>query len=154
MLDSRMKRLLEAYVAIYLACHRQHLRTDEGGDAVTERHVSVLNHLDPAQPKTLSKLAEHMGVGRSAMSITVDRLVRRGYIRHRRDTKDARCASLTLTPSGARVREQNAVLDPGLLKKMFRLMPAAELEASLRGIESLAKYAGILLRQRKRERDQ
>jgi hypothetical protein len=37
------------------------------------------------------------------------------------------------------------------MKKMFRLMPARELETALQGIELLAKYSGILLRQRKRK---
>jgi DNA-binding MarR family transcriptional regulator len=85
------------------------------------------------------------------MSINVARLVRGGYIARRRSKKDARCVRLTLTPAGARVREQNSFLDPSLMKKMFRLMPARELETALQGIELLAKYSGILLRQRKRK---
>jgi DNA-binding MarR family transcriptional regulator len=153
MLDPRIRRLLSAYPAIYLACHRRHVRADEAGKAVTGHQASVLDHLDTARPTTLSKLAEHMGVGRSTMSITVTRLVHAGYIARRRDKDDARRVGLKLTPAGVRVTEQNSFLDPALLKQMFCLMPAAEAEASLQGLENLAKYAGILLRQRKRERD-
>jgi DNA-binding MarR family transcriptional regulator len=153
MLDPRIRRLLDAYPAIYLACHRQHVREDETGKAITEHQASVLNHLHGTRPTTLSKLAEHMGVGRSTMSITVARLVRGGYIARRREKNDARCVGLTLTPTGARVKEQNTVLEPALVKKMLALMPARELETALRGIECIAKYAGILLRQRKRGYD-
>ena len=154
MLDSRVKRLLEAYPAIFLACHRQHVREDETGRAVSEHQASVLDHLHATKAITLSKLAEHMGVSRSTMSITVSRLVRGGYIVRRRDKNDARCVGLTLTASGVRVKEQNTVLDPESLKKMFRMMPAAEVEPALQGLECLARYARILLRRRKRERDQ
>lgn len=122
MLDLGIRRLLDAYPAIFLACHRQHVREDEAGKAITEHQASVLDHLHATRPTTLSKLAEHMGVGRSAMSITAKRLVRGGYVRSTRDKNDARCVGLTLTPAGARVKEQNAVLDPELVKKMFRLM--------------------------------
>lgn len=153
MLDSRIGRLLEAYPAIFLACHRQHVREDESGKAITEHQAAVLDHLHTARPTTLSKLAEHMGVSRSTMSITVTRLVRGGYIARRRDRHDARCVGLTLTAAGGRVKEQNTVLEPGLLREMFRLMPAAELEAALKGIECLAKYARIMLRRRTRGRD-
>jgi DNA-binding MarR family transcriptional regulator len=153
MLDARTRRLLDAYPAIYLACHRRHLREDEGGKSITEHQASVLDHLDATRPATLSKLAEHMGVSRSTMSITVARLVRGGYVRSSRDKSDARRIGLTLTAAGARVKEQNTVLDPELMRLMFRLMPAGELETALRGIESLAKYARILLRQRKRGHD-
>jgi DNA-binding MarR family transcriptional regulator len=150
MLDSEVRRILDAYPAIFLACHRRHLRADDAGNAVTERQASVLDHLDATRPTTLSKLAEHMGVGSSSMSILVARLVRAGYIAQRRDSSDARRVSLTLTPAGTRIKADNSVLDPQLLRKMFALMPAAELESALRGLESLAKYARILQRQRKR----
>jgi DNA-binding MarR family transcriptional regulator len=153
MLDSRIRRLLEAYPAIFLACHRQHVREDEAGNAVTEHQASVLDHLHATRPTTLSKLAEHMGVSRSTMSITVARLVRGGYITRDRDKNDARRVGLTLTLVGARIKEQNTVLEPELMREMFRLMPAGELETALQGIECLAKYARILLRQRKRGRD-
>jgi DNA-binding MarR family transcriptional regulator len=150
MLDAGIRRLLDAYPAIFLACHRQHVREDEAGRSVTEHQASVLDHLQVMRPTTLSKLAEHMGVGRSAMSLTVKRLVRGGYIRSARDQNDARCVGLTLTPAGARVKEQNTVLDPELVKKMFRLMSSNELEIALQGIEYLARGARILLAQRKR----
>jgi DNA-binding MarR family transcriptional regulator len=153
MFDSRIRRLLDAYPAIFLACHRQHVREDEAGKAITEHQASVLDHLHATRPTTLSKLAEHMGVSRSTMSITVARLVRGGYITRDRDKNDARCVGLTLTLTGARVKEQNTVLEPELMREMFRLMPTGELETALKGMECLAKYARILLRQRKRGRD-
>jgi DNA-binding MarR family transcriptional regulator len=71
MLDSRIRRFLDAYPSIFLACHRRHLRTDEAGKAVTEHQASVLDHLDATRGTALSKLAEHLGVSRSTMSTTV-----------------------------------------------------------------------------------
>jgi DNA-binding MarR family transcriptional regulator len=153
MFDSQIRRLLDAYPVIFLACHRRHLRADEAGNAITEHQASILDHMDASHPVTLSKLAEHMGVSRSTMSITVARLVRNGYIARRRNKNDSRCIGLTLTPAGARVKEQNMILDPALLREMFRRIPSSELETSLRGIECLAKYAGILLRLPKRGHD-
>jgi len=149
MYETQIRRLLDAYPAIFLAAHRQHMRSDERGGSVSERQASVLDHLDHKRSATLSKLAEHMGVGCSAMSIMVSRLVRGGYIVRTRDEKDGRCVALKLTRRGARVKEQNAILEQDLLKSMFRMMPAEELEAALDGVESFAKYARILLRRRK-----
>ena len=153
MFDSRIRRLLDAYPAIFLATHRQHVAADEHGESISEHQASVLDHLDPKRGTTLSKLAEHMGVGRSTMSITVARLARRGYITRERDKEDARRISLRLTRAGARVKEQNTILEPELVGQMFRLMSAQECEAALQGVERLAKYARILLRRRKRMRD-
>jgi hypothetical protein len=37
MLETNVERLLAAYPAIYLACHRDHIRTDEAGNPLTEK---------------------------------------------------------------------------------------------------------------------
>lgn len=150
MFDTQFERLLSAYPAIFLACHRRHIRDDETGSAVSEHQASILDHLHPVRPATLSRLAAHMGVGRSAMSITVTKLVRGGYISRRRAKSDRRSVNLTLTPAGARVKEHNSFLDPELARDLFRLMPSVELQKSLDGIESLARYANVLLRRRSR----
>lgn len=152
MLDSEIRRLLDAYPAIFLACHRQHLRSDEAGKAVTERQASILDHLDARRPTTLTRLAGHMGVGRSAMSLAVERLVRGGYILRSRDGSDGRRVALTLTPAGERVREQHAVLDRALLRALLSRMSAAERSRALDGLECLAAHARMLLKQRKRGR--
>src|SRR5438046_10132041 len=89
-LDSRIRRLLDAYPAIFLACHRQHVREDEAGKNITEHQASVLDHLHPTRATTLSKLADHKGVGRSTMSITVKQLVRSGEIISRRSNRHGR----------------------------------------------------------------
>ncbi len=150
MLNPQVRRLLDAYPAIFLACHRKHLRDESSGRTLSEHQAGVLDHLHADRPVTLSKLAEHMGVGCSSMSIMVRRLVGAGYVARRRNKADGRSVALTLTAAGARVKEQNTVLDPQLVNQMFGLMRPSELETSLRAVECLAKYAGILLRRRAR----
>jgi MarR family transcriptional regulator, organic hydroperoxide resistance regulator len=144
---------MDAYPTIYLACHRRHLRGDGEGNPLSEHQASIVNHLHALRPQTLSKLAEHMGVSRSTMSINVRRLIEKGYVISRPDEIDARRIGLTLTSAGIAVKEHNTVLDPDLVKAMFRSIPAADLESALQGMECLAKYAAILLKQRKRALD-
>jgi DNA-binding MarR family transcriptional regulator len=153
MFDPRIRRLFDAYPAIFLACHRRHLRDDASGRVITEHQASTLDHLHATRPTTLSKLAEHMGVGRSSMSIMVARLVRSGYVVRGRDKTDRRTIGLTLTPAGARIKQENTVLEADLVREMFRSMPAKDVEIALQGIELLAKHANIMLRQRKRSHD-
>ena len=153
MIDSSINRLLEAYPAIYLACHRQHLRDDERGQVITDSQANVLAHLSATRPMTLSDLAGHLGIGRSAMSIAVSRLVQHGYVKRVRARTDARSIQLTLTAAGVKATEQNAVLDRGLVREMFRPIPPAELEAALRGIELLARFSSLqVARRAKRNR--
>jgi DNA-binding MarR family transcriptional regulator len=153
MVETQTKRVMAAYPAIYLACHREHARINEEGNTLTENQASVLNHLEATPPTTLSKLAEHMGVGRSTMSTTVARLVRGGYIARRQNHADRRSVELTLTASGKRIQEQNTVLNPLLIGQLLRMMKPDEAELAVAGLERLAQAAAILLKRRKRERD-
>jgi len=153
MFEAQIKRLLDAYPAIYLACHRRHIRDDESGAIVTAHQASILDHLDIRKPTTLSSLAEHLGIGRSAMSIQVNQLVRRGYIQRSAVHGDGRKVDLTLTNAGNRVKRQNTVLDPELARAMFASMSESELVSALEGIERLAKYATMLTRRTARRRN-
>lgn len=153
MFDTEVRRLLDAYPAIYLACHRRHIRDDESGAVVTAHQASILDHLDIRKPTTLSNLAEHLGIGRSAMSIQVNQLVRRRYVQRRAVRGDGRKVGLTLTDAGNRVKRQNTVLDPELVRAMFASMPESGLQSALEGIERLAKYATILTRRSARRRN-
>jgi DNA-binding MarR family transcriptional regulator len=153
MFDAQTRRLSLAYPAIYLACHRRHIRDDESGALVTAHQATVMDHLDIQKPTTISNLAEHLGIGRSAMSIQVNQLVRRGYVRRRAVPGDRRRVGLTLTDAGNRIKKQNTVLDPDLVGVVFASMPEFELELALQGIEQLAKYAVMLNRRRARRRN-
>ena len=154
MLNQRVRRLLDAYPPIFIACHRQHIRTDEEGGYLSEHQASVLDHLDVERPITLSKLAEHMGIGRSAMSIMVARLSKRGFVARARDKADARQLQLRLTRAGLKIKQQNTILDPQLVEEVFSLMRPQEIESALAGLEKLAEHARLVLRRRKRSHDQ
>ena len=152
MFDLQTARLLQAYPAIYLACHRRHIRDDETGQIVTAHQASILDHLDTQEPTMLSQLADHLGIGRSAMSIQVSKLKLRGLVRRGSIRGDRRKVGLTLTAAGYRIKKQNTVLDPQLVATLLTPIPPLEREAALQGVELLARYARQLTRRRARSR--
>jgi len=60
---------------------------------------------------------------------------------------------LTLTAAGKRIKDENTVLNPQLVRQMLKLMEPNEAERALAGMESLARAAAILQKRRKRDRD-
>jgi len=155
MLKGAVHRLMESYPQIYLACHRRHIRDDESGRVLTMQQSTLLQHLHPVRAISLRNLAEHIGLTPSTVSIAVSRLAHWGYVRRRKSQQDRREIRLTLTPSGLRVQQATTVLDPDLVAGFLRLMPPSELEAAVRGIELLARYASLhsIKRQRNRKDD-
>ena len=129
------------YPRIYFACHTRHVRDPRGGGTLSGHQASVLDHLDDRNPTTLLRLAQHMGVTASTMSLSIKRLIRLGYVARKRDAQDRRVANLLLTRAGVRVREANSVLDPALIKALLAQLTREERKAALYGLGLLALAA-------------
>lgn len=132
---------MESYPKIYFACHTRHVRDEETNRRLSAHQASLLDHLDELDPTSSLTLARHMGVTASTMSLTVDRLVRAGYVTRERDAIDARKVALRLTKDGARVKERKSVLDRELVAAMLARMKARDRAEGLAGLELLAKAA-------------
>lgn len=137
-----IKDVMELYPRIFFACHRRHVRDPETRAVLSAHQASILDHLDEREPLTLQSLARHLGVTASTMSLHVERLVRRGYIRRERDGQDGRRLHLRLTSAGTRVREANSVLDTERVRGLLLRLSAAERAEGIRGLALLARAAG------------
>lgn len=135
------------YPRIYFACHTRHVRDPRGGGTLSEHQASVLDHLDDQNPITLLRLAQHMGVTASTMSLMVKRLTRLGYVARRRDAHDRRAVNLLLTPAGVRLREANSVLDPARVKALLEQLTVEDRKTALRGLGLLAQAADRAMEQ-------
>lgn len=129
------------YPRIYFACHTRHVRDPQSGRLLSRHQASVLDHLDEIEPTTLNDLARHMGVTAATMSLTIDRLERKGYVIRLRDTADRRRVHLRLTGAGVRVRQASSVLDPARVEAMVARLADADREAAVRGLALLARAA-------------
>ena len=103
--DAHVRQLLAAYPRIYFACHTRHVKDPSTGSEVSAHQASILDHLDEVEPMSMTDLADHMGVTVATMSLAIDRLERRKYVRRDRDTGDRRRVLLRATPTGVRLRE-------------------------------------------------
>ena len=142
------RELMEHYPKIFFTCHRRHVR-DKSTQAVLSAHqASILDHLDEIEPTSLSRLAMHMGVTASTMSLSIDRLERLGYVTRQRDPDDGRKVGLRLTDHGVRLKESQSVLEPEIVRSMLaRLAPDTRRDA-LRGLAVLAAAAQEEMHQR------
>lgn len=86
-------------------------------------------------------LARHMGVTPSTMSISIERLVRQGYVLRSRDRTDGRRVSLTLSAAGARVRDSKSVLDATRVRQMLARLDGTHRDDAVRGLSLLAQAA-------------
>ena len=132
---------MRLYPKIYFACHTRHVRDAQSGNLLSRHQASVLDHLDELDPITLNGLARHMGVTAGTMSLTIDRLERKGYVVRVRDVADRRRVHVRLTSAGVRVRDAASVLDPPLVEALVSRLSDDEREAAIRGLALLAGAA-------------
>jgi MarR family transcriptional regulator, organic hydroperoxide resistance regulator len=133
--------IIRLYPRIYFATHTRHVRDPQSTRLLSRHQASVLDHLDEHDPTTLNDLAAHMGVTASTMSLTVDRLERKGYVVRLRDVADRRRVQVRLTAAGVRVREATSVLDPRRVEALLERLDAAERGAAIHGLALLARAA-------------
>jgi len=148
--DRHVRELLDAYPRIYFACHTRHVRDPQTGEDVSAHQASILDHLDEVDPMTMTDLAGHMGVTVATMSLAIDRLERKGYVRRRRDPQDGRRVLLRVTPAGVRLREAKSVLDPVRVEQVLAHLSPANREAALNGLQLLAHASERHMRSRRR----
>jgi DNA-binding MarR family transcriptional regulator len=136
--------LLRDYPRIFFACHRRHVRDEATSRVLSSHQVSILEHLDDLTATDLTRLATHMGVTLSTMSLAVDRLARGGYVVRTRDPKDARRVQLRLTSDGVRIKRAQSVLEPHLVEQLLDQLNPTERHDALRGLALLARAADAM----------
>ena len=132
---------MRLYPKIYFACHTRHVRDVQSGHLLSRHQASVLDHLDEIDPITLNGLARHMGVTAGTMSLTIDRLERKGYVVRVRDAADRRRVHVRLTSAGVRVRDASSVLDPPLVEALVSRLSDEDRAVAIRGLALLAGAA-------------
>lgn len=135
------RQVMSLYPRIYFACHTRHVRDPHSHRLLSRHQASVLDHLDEIDPMTLNGLARHMGVTAATMSVTIDRLERKGYVARVRDSGDRRRVNVRLTAAGVRVREASSVLDPVLVERLVSRLTDDDRDAAVRGLALLASAA-------------
>ena len=112
--------LMHHYPQVFFACHLRHRRDPRSGEQLSAHQGSILDHLDEQEGTGIGDLADHMGVTPGTMSIHIDRLERKGFVRRYPDEVDGRRVLVRLTEAGVRVKEANSVLDPDLVEALLR----------------------------------
>lgn len=92
-------------------------------------HYDVLANIAHVPGLTQQALAEKLLVGRSAMSMLLPELERRGLIERRSDEADRRVRRLWLTPEGNELTEKAMAIHVARLEAMMTVLSDAECDS-------------------------
>jgi len=146
-----MAAVMTLYPRIYFACHTRHVRDPQSQRLLSRHQASILDHLDELEPTTVMELAGHMGVTPATMSLSIDRLERKGYVVRLKDAKDRRRVHVRLTTAGVRVREASSVLDPERVTALVARLSDDDRRRAVEGLGLLARAAEESMRAGRQE---
>jgi DNA-binding MarR family transcriptional regulator len=136
-----MTAIMTLYPRIYFACHTRHVRDPQSLRLLSRHQASILDHLDEIEPTTITGLAAHMGVTSATMSLSIDRLERKGYVVRLKDAEDRRRVHVRLTSAGVRVRDASSVLDPARVEALVGRLSDEERGRAVEGLALLVQAA-------------
>ena len=133
--------VMTLYPQIYFACHTRDVRDPQTQRLLSRHQASILDHLDELEPQSVVQLASHMGVTAGTMSLSLDRLERKGYVTRVKDAKDKRRVHVRLTTGGVRVRDAASLLDPDRVTRLVARLTESDRLKAVEGLALLARAA-------------
>lgn len=100
-----------------------------GHGTLTKQELLALDVLGVRGPSRMGAIAEHLGVGQSAVTPLVDRLQERGAVRRRRSEEDRRVWLVELTGEGQELFEAEGAAYERVAAAMLAPLDASEREA-------------------------
>jgi DNA-binding MarR family transcriptional regulator len=94
-------------------------------------HFSVLNTLARGKETSPAKLAERFGVTRGAMTNTLTKLERAGYVHVRPDWDDARRKMVGILPAGSRARDDAVAAITPMINQVVETLGEEQVRAAL-----------------------
>lgn len=141
MLEPEVFEVQRLYPMIYIACHKDHVRSSSTKWKLSSHDSSILAHLDTKEGMSPRSLASHLGVVPSTLSAAITRLSKLGYIESEAIVGDRRRKNLRLTPLGAEAMASTSVLDVERVRSMLNRLSAKERKAAIAGLAMLARAA-------------
>lgn len=142
--DALIEAVRLAYPQIWFACHVEHrTRGQDRQVALTDREVGILAHVSvvSAEGCPAATLAQHLGIGKSALSQHLKRLKSLGLVDASVNPCDRRQRLVTLTAAGRRAVADASPLDGRRLQQLLALIPQQDRIRAVSGLKILAAAA-------------
>lgn len=144
-----------AYPQIWFACHIEHrTRGRDRGTGLTDRDAGILAHVGAGAGTgvTATALAEHLGIGKPALSQHLKRLQELELLGIRVDPGDRRQRLVELTATGRAAMSSRSPLDENRLGQLLELIPDRDRLGAVEGLQRLAEAARRLQHQHSKVR--
>lgn len=124
-----------------LVCEQKCLASHVRDLSVNEMHViSSVARLAVMDKSTVTNIAKSLSLSPAAMSISVSKLVKKGYLIRRTSEKDRRRVYVFLTPKGKKINEYHDAFHRRMVSGIASSLDEKELSMVCRSLAKLTEF--------------
>ena len=112
--------------------------------SIAEMHT--LTAIGPYEAKTMSNTAAELGITTGTLTVSIDRLVKKGYVIRKRDEKDKRVVRISLTRNGKLACRMHSKFHRVLAKRILEPYEADDRSKLIKLVEEIDTYIADQLR--------
>jgi len=144
--DEAIELLVSIPLVINRKLHRQILMAtiEQSGENLAPHHVIIMKMLQGDEPINMSGIGDEIGISRSQMTHSIDRLISLGLIERQQDLRDRRKINIKLTTKGKEIIEKLQLILKSRMKAKLSSLSDDDLQ---RLVTSLRNLADILLKE-------
>ena len=129
--------IVDAYRSILKVEETILKRSDNIDLSINEMHMLEAVGKGKNKPKTISEIAEDLGITLPSVTVAINKLVKKGYVEKLRGEEDARIVYLTLTKQGKKIDSVHRYFHESMVRSIISGMSEQEQQVLYQGILKL-----------------
>lgn len=104
---------------------------------ITMNDMHVMEHIGVGKGKPMSMLAKELGITVGSLTIAINGLVKKGYVRRVRSEEDRRVVLVSLTGKGQGAYYHHQKFHESMVEKMYQELTADQIELLIKTLETI-----------------
>lgn len=129
--------IVDAYRSILKVEETILKRSDNIDLSINEMHMLEAVGKGKNKPKTISEIAEDLGITLPSVTVAINKLVKKGYVEKLRGEEDGRIVYVTLTKQGKKIDSVHRYFHESMVRSIISGMSEQEQQVLYRGILKL-----------------
>ncbi len=129
--------IVDAYRSILKVEETILKRSDNIDLSINEMHMLEAVGKGKNKPKTISEIAEDLGITLPSVTVAINKLVKKGYVEKLRGEEDGRIVYVTLTKQGRKIDSVHRYFHESMVRSIISGMSEQEQQVLYQGILKL-----------------
>jgi DNA-binding MarR family transcriptional regulator len=108
--------------------------------SISEVHLIEAAFSKDSTGKTISEISQTLGITLPSVTISVNKLIKKGYLLKEKSSEDGRSVIIKLTREGSRIYRAHRFFHMKMVEEISSHLTAGERELMLSGIKKLNEY--------------